>query len=114
MKKLIVLRFELFKKKDNHYAGDIRITSWPREIKTLRCRLAGDSEIYTVDDLNKKLKNQAFNVKNPFCIHLINSKTKAEERFCIKLNGDLPEYEDKIKAKRLGFDISNQLKKLGY
>ncbi|MFW6172246.1 MAG: hypothetical protein ACOC5T_00675 [Elusimicrobiota bacterium] len=114
MKKSIVLKFDLLKKKNNHYAGDIRITSWPREIKTLRCRFPGDSEIYTVDDLNKKLKNQAFNVKKPFCIQLINSKTKAEERFCTKFNKDLPKYEDVIKDKRLKYDISDQLKKIGY
>ncbi|MBD3413275.1 MAG: hypothetical protein GF421_02455 [Candidatus Aminicenantes bacterium] len=114
MKKSIVLKFFLQKKNDIHYAREILITSWPREIETLRCRLPGDSEIYTFDDLNNKFKNKIFNVKNPFCIILFNSESKAEEKFCVKLNKDLPMYEDIIREKKLGFDVSNQLEKLGY
>jgi len=114
MNKSLVLKFGLQRKNDIHYARDITITSWPRKITTLRCRLPGDSEIYTFDDLKKKLKNQAFEVTKSFCIILVNSESKAEEKFCTKFNKDLPVYEDIIREKKLVFDISDQLKKLGY
>jgi len=114
MNKSLVLIFGLQRKNDIHYARYITIRSWPRKIKTLRCRLPDDSEICTFDGLDKKFKNKIFNVKNPFCFFLVNSESKMEEKFCIKFNKDLPEYEDIIREKPLRFNISDQLKKLGY